>query len=105
MNTERVQGKPAGNIRSVVDVMDAELCREGWTQEQLDESRLLADRHEELLAKGYTEAQIDADWKGKTLQEILGATGDAASDASRGAGNGAELTPTILTRKVTVPHG
>ena len=65
---------------SVIEVMDEEFKTNGdhfgkiWTQEELDESRRMSDCYEELLAKGYTEKQIDALWEGKTPQEIIAET-------------------------------
>jgi len=64
-------------------VLDKEWIAEGATQDELDASRQLADRYEELLIKGCSENQIDALWKEKTPQEILAAS----------AGNG--HTPSI----------
>lgn len=79
MNIQSEQKGTTKAIRSVREVMDAvltkELMDEGMSETQarqeLAESRQMADRYEELLAKGYTEKQIDALWEGKGPQEIL----------------------------------
>lgn len=75
------QQSSTGRLRSAVEIMDEEFKIKGdhfgkiWTQAELDESRRLSDRHEELLAKGYSEERIDALWEGKTPQEIIAGTG------------------------------
>ena len=71
--------KLEGKMRSNEGIMDAVLTEEGWTPEQLDESRRMADRYEELRAAGYTNDQIDAVWKGKSPNEILAGGRKAAS--------------------------
>ena len=76
MNKQQDQESVTQLVREAID---REFIREGVengipetiTRQQLAESRLMEDRYEELLAKGYTEEQIDALWGGKTPQEIL----------------------------------
>ena len=68
--------------RLVVEAIDAEFVKEGQeqgipeeiTRQKLAESRRMADRYEEMLAQGYTAAQIDSLWANKTPQEILAGT-------------------------------
>ena len=104
MYIEKEQDKSAGKIRSVVEVMDAELRKEGWTQDQLNENRQLADRYEELLAAGYTDAQIETAWNGKSPQEILAGANKVASITGQSKDEEIEVSPDRLTQKLDALH-
>lgn len=68
--------------RLVIAAIDGEFVKEGLengtseeiTRLQLEESRIMMERYDELLQQGYTEEQIDTLWEGKTHQEILALT-------------------------------
>lgn len=82
MNNQNLQSKPASTIRSVREVMDEVLMKEfianGMSEydarQEIEESRRMADRHDELLAMGYTVEEIDTSLQGMTSQEILART-------------------------------
>ncbi len=57
--------------RSVEEIIDEELIKEGWTREQLDEQKIIGTLLDEKLAQGYSMSRISAEWQGKTPQEIL----------------------------------
>jgi len=71
MNKQSEASMTTGHLRSVEEIMDTELKKEGWTQQQLEEGKLLMGRYERLLFQGYTDEQINTLWEGKTNQEIL----------------------------------
>lgn len=64
-------------IPTVRDVIDREFMTIGdafgkiWTREELDEYHRIGDLLDEKIAMGYTQEQVDAEWKGKLSEEIL----------------------------------
>jgi hypothetical protein len=73
MSKQHETGKAFDPSQAIIAAIDRAFHEDSpeITQEQLDESRKLADKYEELQLQGYSEDQIDALWKGKTPQEIL----------------------------------
>jgi len=70
----RKQTTTSAQIGTMIrDIVDEEWIEEGATQDELNENRQLSERFAELLSAGYTEKQINAEWQGKTPQEILNA--------------------------------
>lgn len=67
-------------LRTVEEIMDEELMKDGWTREQLEEQKCLGELLDEKLAAGYSMNQINAMWQGKTNQEILA---DAVGNETR----------------------
>ena len=77
MKEQREKPDHAKPIPTVQEVIDREFMTNGdgfgkiWTREELEEHHRIGDLLDERVAKGYTIEQINADWTGKTSQEIL----------------------------------
>ena len=71
MSINKAQIKPAQAVRSVAEVMDEALMREGWTREQLDAQRRTGDIIAELMAEDYSEERLDAELQRRLSQEEL----------------------------------
>ena len=79
MNRQHEREKPFDASQLVIEAIDAEFIKEGLakgvpeeiTRWQLEESRLIRNKYDELFLQGYSEEQIDTLWEGRTNQEIL----------------------------------
>ena len=70
--------KAMRSVREVVDAVRVQELIDGGLAEtharqKIEESRLMGDHYEDLLAAGYTDEQIGVMWEGKSAQEILAA--------------------------------
>jgi len=86
---QEIIGAPLKRIPTVREVIDAEWMTIGdaygkiWTREELDDYHRVGDLMDEKFALGYTIEQINAEWKGKSNQEILAAEAEAKKAKSR----------------------
>ena len=80
MNDSKEKISTKKPLRTAREVIEEEFMTIGdafgkiWTREELEEHHRIGDLIDEKLVFGYTAEQINAEWEGKTPQEILAET-------------------------------
>lgn len=84
MSADKEQLRATTAMRSVVEVMDEALMREGWTREQLDTQRRTGNIIAELMAEDYSGERLDAELQRRLSQEEhVGAKANGAKKTRR----------------------
>ena len=57
--------------RMAMDIIDQEWLDAGMTRKELEENKRVAELLDRLVAAGHSLDEIEAEWEGKTSEEIL----------------------------------